>query len=74
LSQTSIPAFWDCFDSSSQGPCNRETEKRWGIILHSKFDRLDTIEAAFPERIKKQLKHTVSLFSNFLLAQGKYLK
>lgn len=73
LSQTSNPAFWDCFNSASQGACNRKTESSWGIILHSQFDRLDTIEAAFPERIKVQLDNTVSLFSAFLLAPEKHL-
>jgi len=74
LSQTSNPAFWDCFDTSSKGACNRETEKRWGIILHTQFDRLDKIEQAFPKRIKKQLNDSVSLISTFLLAPEKYLK
>lgn len=74
LSQTNNPAFWDCFDTSSQGACNRETEKRWGIILHTQFDRLDKIEQAFPKRIQKQLNDTVSLISTFLLSPEKYLK
>ncbi|PKI16032.1 M28 family metallopeptidase [Colwellia sp. 12G3] len=73
LSQTNHPAFWDCFDSSSQGACDRETENRWGIILHSKFDRLDTIEQVFPKRIKEQLEQAVNLFSTFLLTPEKYL-
>ena len=73
LSQTNNPAFWDCFDSSSQGACNREKEKRWGIILHTQFDQLDKIEAIFPKRIKEQLNDTVKLVSTFLLAPEKYL-
>jgi len=72
LSQTNNPAFWDCFDSSTQGACDREKEKRWGIILHSKFDRLDTIEQVFPNRIKEQLEQAVNLFSTFLLTPEKY--
>ncbi|WOH36414.1 M20/M25/M40 family metallo-hydrolase [Thalassotalea fonticola] len=73
LSQTTHPAFWDCFDSSSQGACDRKTESRWGIILHSKFDRLDTIDQVFPNRVKEQLEQAVNVFSTFLLTPEKYL-
>lgn len=72
-SQTINPLLWDCFNTQTQGACDRESEKKWGKIWHTEYDQLATLEKQFPNRIKKQLSNTVKVMSKFLLAPKEYL-
>ncbi len=68
-SQTTNPKLWDCFDDKNITACDRATEKKWGNIWHTEFDRIDRLEALFPGRISKQIADNVqvliALLSNF---------
>lgn len=64
-SQSTNPALWTCFDEESVGPCDRETEQKWGKIWHTGADRLDVLEPLFPGRINQQLHANLSVLAAF---------
>ncbi|MEW6989865.1 M28 family metallopeptidase [Colwelliaceae bacterium 6441] len=68
-SQSVHPALWDCYDAKNNTACDRQTEKKWGNIWHSQFDRIDKLSQLFPNRIEKQISNNVKvlieLLSNF---------
>lgn len=65
-SQTTHPNLWDCFDIKTNGACNTETEKRWGKIWHTRFDKLDVLNDEFPQRLERQLNHSFVLLEAFI--------
>lgn len=60
-SQSTHPELWDCFDAKSSTACDRKTEKKWGNIWHSQYDKLTTLNRLFPHRVSQQLAHNVSV-------------
>jgi putative aminopeptidase FrvX len=64
-SQSTHPALWTCFDEDAVGPCDRETEQKWGKIWHTGADRLDVLEPLFPGRIHQQLHANLSVLAAF---------
>ena len=67
------PELWDCFDSKTMGACDRENEKKWGMIWHGPADRIDVIERLFPGRIKAQMDAGIKVLSELLINSEKYL-
>ncbi|WP_371194820.1 M28 family metallopeptidase [Glaciecola sp. SC05] len=66
-SQSTHPSLWTCFDEANMGPCDRETEKKWGKIWHTGNDRLDVIESLFPGRVRQQLSHNLGVLRAFFV-------
>jgi len=64
-SQSTNPALWTCFDEEAVGPCDRETEQKWGKIWHTGSDRIDILESLFPGRIRQQLHANLSVLGAF---------
>jgi putative aminopeptidase FrvX len=64
-SQSTNPALWTCFDEEALGPCDRETEQKWGKIWHTGSDRLDVLEALFPGRMSQQLHANLTVLAAF---------
>lgn len=60
-SQTTNEMMWDCYDQVNKTACNRDSEKKWGNIWHSQFDRLDKLETVFPGRVQQQIANNVSV-------------
>lgn len=73
-SQTTAEALWDCFDKTNNTACNRKSEKSWGMIWHTRFDRLDTLEPVMHDRLVKQLQQNVDVLTQFVLTADKYFK
>lgn len=69
-SQSTHPALWDCFDKDAMGPCDRDTETKWGKIWHTGNDRLDVIETLFPGRITAQLSDNLKVLRAFFKKQS----
>lgn len=64
-SQSIHPELWDCIDKGKVTACNRETEKQWGHIWHTKADKLGVMEQLFPQRINRQMDKTLQLLTAF---------
>lgn len=65
-SQTTKPELWTCFDPENMTACDRKSEKLWGKIWHTGFDRVDVLEEHFPGRLADQMDKTVKLTLEFL--------
>lgn len=72
-SQTTNPTMWDCYDAEKKTACNRDEETKWGKIWHTKFDRIDKLEEAFPKRVDTQLSDNVNIVLE-LLTSNKYIQ
>lgn len=72
-SQTEKTQLWDCYDSENKTACNREKEKSWGMIWHTQFDRLDTLQPVMQGRLKQQLEINVDVLEKFVLTAKNYL-
>lgn len=64
-SQSTHPSLWTCFDNKTMDACDRNNEKKWGKIWHTKNDRLDVLEAIFPGRIRQQTSDNLKVFRAF---------
>ncbi|MDG1752505.1 MAG: M20/M25/M40 family metallo-hydrolase [Thalassotalea sp.] len=65
-SQSIHPALWDCYDDKNKTACNRNTETKWGNIWHSQFDKIETLEQLFPNRVTKQLLDNINVMNTLL--------
>lgn len=65
-SQSTHPALWDCYDNKNKTACDRKTEKKWGNIWHSQFDKIETLEQLFPNRVTKQLLDNINVMNTLL--------
>jgi len=72
-SQTEHPDVWDCFKEQGKTACNRFTEKKWGMIWHTQFDRLDKLNAMFGGRLKSQLEQNVDVLESYVLNLDQHL-
>lgn len=72
-SQTTNPKLWDCYDAENKTACDRKTEKKWGNIWHTEFDRLDKLNTLFPQRIEQQLNNNMKVLTEVLLNAEQYL-
>lgn len=71
-SQTTNPKLWDCFDEANKTACDRATEKKWGNIWHTEFDRIDRLETLFPGRISQQIADNVQVLIALLSNLNSY--
>lgn len=65
-SQTTHSDVWSCFDASKTTACDRKQEKKWGMIWHTQYDRLDTLTALFKQKLKTQLTQNIVLLEAFI--------
>lgn len=72
-SQSEKTQLWDCYDSENKTACDRKKEKSWGMIWHTKFDRLDTLQPVMKGRLKQQLKKNVDVLEQFVHKAEQYL-
>ncbi|NMP16703.1 M20/M25/M40 family metallo-hydrolase [Thalassotalea sp. Y01] len=72
-SQTINDAFWDCFDKTKLSACDRQKERKWGEIWHTKYDDIDTLQQIFPERVNTMMAQHVLVLSHFLSEAEHYL-
>ena len=72
-SQTTAPAIWNCFDDAKNGACERKKEFKWGMIWHTKFDRVDELEAIMPGRLAEQLSINAEVLTHFIEEADKHL-
>lgn len=72
-SQTTHSETWDCFDQTENTACQRDNEKQWGKMWHTKFDQLDTINRLFPGRLARQLSQNVTVVTEVLSKPELYL-
>ena len=72
-SQSEKEQLWDCYDSKNKTACNRKEEKSWGMIWHTQFDRLDTLQPVMKGRLKQQLKKNVDVLEEFVSKADQYL-
>jgi hypothetical protein len=73
-SQTEKTPLWDCYDDDKNTACDRDKERGWGMIWHTKFDRLDALEQVMPGRLQQQLDINVRVLERFVLNADQYLK
>lgn len=72
-SQTEKPQLWDCYDSDKKTACDRDSEHGWGMIWHTQFDRLDTLQPVMPGRLEEQLAKNVAVLEKFVLTAKQFL-
>lgn len=72
-SQTDKGQLWDCYDSKNKTACDRDKEQSWGMIWHTQFDRLDTLQPVMPGRLEQQLDKNVDVLEQFVLTADKYI-
>ncbi|WP_286233926.1 M28 family metallopeptidase [Thalassotalea sediminis] len=72
-SQTTHEETWDCFDKTNKTACQRDEEKQWGKMWHTKFDQLDKINTLFPGRLARQLTQNVTVLTELLNKPELYL-
>lgn len=72
-SQTTHENVWDCFKQDGKTACDRATEKKWGMIWHTEFDRLDKLTTLFKDRLKLQLTQSVDVLESFVKQADKSL-
>lgn len=65
-SQSTHPTLWDCYDEENKTACDRNTEKKWGNIWHSQFDRIEKLEQLFPQRVSQQMADNVNVLIELL--------
>ena len=72
-SQTTHDNVWDCFKQDGKTACDRDAEKKWGMIWHTEFDRLDKLTTLFKDRLKQQLTQNVDVLESFVKEANKSL-
>jgi hypothetical protein len=72
-SQSTKEKLWTCYDQKNATACDKKTEKNWGNIWHTQFDRLDQLNEIFPGRVKQQLDNNVDVLIELLTNPDKYL-
>ncbi|MFC3122294.1 M28 family metallopeptidase [Agaribacter flavus] len=73
-SQVADEKYWDCFDENNSTACNREREKAWGEIWHTKFDRRSALFPHMQVRLQKQQEQNVHTLYVFLRNVPKYME
>jgi putative aminopeptidase FrvX len=68
-SQTTKNEFWSCFNEQKLTACNREKEKNWGKIWHTKFDQGSYLITNLEQQIKTQFNANIKLLTHFILHQ-----
>jgi len=71
-SQTTNPSFWDCYNESEKTACDRKKETKWGKIWHTQFDRIDTLNKHFPDRVERQISNNVKVIIDLLSNTNQY--
>jgi len=72
-SQTEHPKAWSCFNAKDKTACDKKSEKKWGMIWHTEFDRLDKLNSMFQRRLYKQLGQNVDVLERFALRADNWL-
>ncbi|TWX55194.1 M28 family metallopeptidase [Colwellia hornerae] len=72
-SQSTAKKLWTCYDKKNSTACDKKSEKNWGNIWHTQFDRLDKLDEIFPGRVKQQLNNNVEVLIELLADPDKYL-
>ncbi|WP_299266425.1 M20/M25/M40 family metallo-hydrolase [uncultured Psychrosphaera sp.] len=65
-SQTTHKEAWNCLKQDGLTACDRDTEKKWGMIWHTEFDRLDKLTVMFKDRLKSQLTQNIDVLEAFV--------
>lgn len=65
-SQTTHTEVWSCFKDDGLTACDRDSEKKWGMIWHTEFDRLDTLTPLFKDKLKRQLSQNIDVLEHFV--------
>ncbi|MBE1300105.1 MAG: M28 family peptidase [Alteromonadaceae bacterium] len=73
-SQSTDPGLWDCFDKENVTACDREKEKKWGMIWHSGSDQLELLMGLFGDRVTDQLNANVKVLVSFFSEPDKFIK
>ncbi|HAI71407.1 MULTISPECIES: M28 family metallopeptidase [Alteromonas] len=68
-SQTANSEFWTCFDDKTLSACNREEEKFWGKLWHTKFDQQAYLIPTHEKHMKAQFHSNVALLKAFVLLE-----
>ena len=71
-SQVANAAYWDCFDEESLGSCDRENEKAWGQIWHTKFDKRSALFPVMKDKLKQQQEQNVAVLAEFLSSSSSW--
>jgi len=74
FSQSTHSSLWTCFDKKNMSACDRESEKKWGKIWHTKNDQLDILESLFPGRIRQQISDNLSVFRAFFTQLDRHIE
>ena len=72
-SQTVHPHVWTCIDKENKTACDKKSEKKWGMIWHTEFDRLDKLNGMFQRRLYKQLTQNIDVLEGFVLKADNWL-
>jgi len=72
-SQTMHENVWDCFKQEGKTACDRASEKKWGMIWHTEFDRLDKLTTLFKDRLQQQLTQSVDVLEAYIKQADKSL-
>lgn len=65
-SQTTHSDVWSCYKEDGKTACDRDSEKKWGMIWHTEFDRLDKLTTLFKNKLKHQLIQNVDVLETFV--------
>ena len=72
-SQVADKAYWTCLDSDKLTACDRKSEKAWGEIWHTKFDRADALFPVMKDRLRSQLQQNTQVLAQFLIEADQHL-
>lgn len=73
-SQVADKAYWDCFDEKNLTSCNRDDEKAWGEIWHTKFDKKSALFPVMKEHLKTQQQQNVKVLLEFVKQASNWVK
>ena len=73
-SQVADKAYWDCFDEKNLTSCNRDDEKAWGEIWHTKFDKKTALFPVMKDHLKNQQQQNVKVLLEFVKQANKWVK
>ena len=65
---------WDCFDEKNLTSCNRDDEKAWGEIWHTKFDKKTALFPVMKDHLKAQQQQNVKVLLEFVKQANKWVK
>lgn len=72
-SQVADKAYWTCLDTDKLTACDRKSEKAWGEIWHTQFDRADALFPVMKERLRSQLQQNTQVLAQFLVEADQHL-